>query len=596
MPDIRQEPRQAPTVLDSGLLRALFDSLSAGVYATDREGVIVAVNPAAEELLGTPAALLLGRGAHDTLHYQRLDGQPRAAVDCPLLQVIVNGERARSDDDTFWRSDGSALPVWWLSSPVLVDGRVLGAVVIFDDATVRRQYQAKLATTAAQDRSEQGTRIDEHDQLVADHERLVMLARLGEVLSTLDIDEGLRRLGRLVVGPLADWCVMNRVEGRQVSRVAVTHKDPAVVPDGQFVKPMPPLEQGSSGSLARALLAGEPLHVTGLRPGEVTRWADPLDVEQARLFDALGAASALVIPLTARHQVLGAMTWVRLDPHEPFGPSDVEFAEEIGRRAGLALDNARLYGLQRQAAESLQRSLLTVPPQPEHLGLVARYLPAAEGAEVGGDWYDAFVQPNGDTTLVIGDVVGHDMVAASHMAQLRNLLRAVAVDRQESPAQVLARLDALIAALPVGALATCLVARLERDEGDPESDRRTVRWSSAGHPPPALIDPDGGVRLLSGESDLLLGVDAELSRTDHVVSIPAGSTLVLYTDGLIERATSTIDQGFARLRRALGAAATLPLDGCIDDTLGRLVEAGHTDDVAVIAVRTFFDSEPAPAG
>src|SRR5919199_1256254 len=140
---------------------------------------------------------------------------------------------------------------------------------------------------------------------------------------------------------------------------------------------------------------------------------------------------------------------------------DMAIAVEVARRGALALDNARLYGRQVKVAETLQHSLLTPPPQPDHLEIAVRYRPAASYQQVGGDWYDSFHQPDGATVLVIGDVVGHNVDAAAAMGQIRSILRGIAYDRPESPAQVLSRVDAVLGGLGVTTLATALVARLE---------------------------------------------------------------------------------------------------------------------------------------
>ena len=182
-----------------------------------------------------------------------------------------------------------------------------------------------------------------------------------------------------------------------------------------------------------------------------------------------------------------------------------------------------------------------------------RYVPAAPEAQVGGDWYDVFGQPDGSTMLVIGDVVGHDTEAAACMAQLRGLLRGIAFDNGEGPAGVLGRLDAAIAGLRLGAMATVLVGRLEADRG---SGGMRLRWASAGHLPPLVIDADGTQRLLTApRPGLLLGVDPGATRTDQEVVLPAGSTVLLYTDGLVERRDQVFDDGVDAARRGPGRRA-----------------------------------------
>ena len=226
-----------------------------------------------------------------------------------------------------------------------------------------------------------------------------------------------------------------------------------------------------------------------------------------------------------------------------------------------------MYRRQRHYAESLQRSLLTRLPEPDHLHVVARYVPAAKEAQVGGDWYDAFLQPDGATVLVVGDVTGHDIAAAAMMGQLRNLVRGTAYDRHEPPAAVLSRVDRALRGLQVDTLATVVLARIEQTDADRQQGLRRLRWSNAGHPPPAVLRADGTVELLDRPSDLLLGFDPDFPRTDHEVVLHPDDTVVLYTDGLVERRDSPLDHGLARLRQALAALGTGPLDRLCDELL-----------------------------
>ncbi|MGY1783559.1 SpoIIE family protein phosphatase [Geodermatophilus sp. SYSU D00698] len=239
-----------------------------------------------------------------------------------------------------------------------------------------------------------------------------------------------------------------------------------------------------------------------------------------------------------------------------------------------------------RAAETLQRSLLSEPPQPDHLQMAVRYVPATREAQVGGDWYDVFVQPDGSTMLVIGDVVGHDVQAAACMAQLRGLLRGIAYDSGDSPAAVLARLDAAIEGLRLGAMATVLVGRLGQTDDDRAAGVTRLRWASAGHLPPLVAAPDGtSAPLDGGRPGLLLGVRPEAVRADAEVVLARGSTVLLFTDGLVERRTEGFDDGVTRLARALAELRDRPVDQVCDEVLARMVPDGAEDDVALVAVR-----------
>jgi light-regulated signal transduction histidine kinase (bacteriophytochrome) len=239
-----------------------------------------------------------------------------------------------------------------------------------------------------------------------------------------------------------------------------------------------------------------------------------------------------------------------------------------------------------RAAETLQRSLLTDPPQPAHLQVAVRYVPAAREAQVGGDWYDVFQQPDGSTVLVIGDVVGHDTEAAACMSQLRGVLRGIAFDSREGPAQVLTRLDAAIAGLQLGALATVLIGRLEAAPADHAAGAHHLRGASAGHLPPLVLGPDGTQRLLaSPHAGLLLGVDPATVRTESEAVLERGSTVLLYTDGLVERRDQGFDDGIEQLGSALAEEGDRPVEDMCDALLRRLIPQGAEDDVALVAVR-----------
>jgi serine phosphatase RsbU (regulator of sigma subunit) len=213
-------------------------------------------------------------------------------------------------------------------------------------------------------------------------------------------------------------------------------------------------------------------------------------------------------------------------------------------------------------------------------------VPAAEAARVGGDWYDAFLQRDGTPVVVIGDVVGHDTAAAAAMGQLRGLLRGIAHHSGAGPAEVLRGLDEAIAAMHTDTLATAVVARLEPVGPPGRCGRRMLRWTNAGHPPPIVLAPDGDVSVRGGATgDLMLGVDPSAERAEPTACLAPGSTVLLYTDGLVERRRSTLDEGTARLVEQLRELAGLPLPTLCDALLERLLRGTPEDDVALVAVR-----------
>ena len=222
-------------------------------------------------------------------------------------------------------------------------------------------------------------------------------------------------------------------------------------------------------------------------------------------------------------------------------------ANDIHERKQMEEALRRVYEREHRVAETLQRSLLPEKlPEIEGVSLAARYLPAGEGAAVGGDWYDAAELPDGRVALVVGDVVGHGLRAAAVMGQLRNAFRAYAIS-ETTPAELIARLNRLVMNSGEGVMATVLYLALDRDSGD-------VTYTSAGHPPPLVIAPDGTYFLEGGRSIPVGAADLATFKEEHA-TIPPDATLLLYTDGLVERRDTPIDERFTQLAEAAGRDA-----------------------------------------
>jgi serine phosphatase RsbU (regulator of sigma subunit) len=321
---------------------------------------------------------------------------------------------------------------------------------------------------------------------------------------------------------------------------------------------------------------------------------------ERRLHAELGLEAVVAVPLPSAEGPVGSFVlgWHTVRDVEP---ADLVTITTIAGYAAQALARAQVVQLERQAAvasrrmsETLQRSLLTQPFEPDHLELVVRYVPATADTHVGGDWYDAFLLRDGALSVVIGDVAGHDRDAVAAMGQLRNLLRGIAYSVQEPPAAILAELDGAIRQLSVDTVATALYGRVEQPEDYAAHGLRLFRWSNAGHPPPLLVEPDGTARLLHTTPDLLLGARPDAERADHTVDVAPGSTLLLYTDGLVERRGADLDEGFAWLEQAGRRLADRPLEEFCDALLDE-IGARRDDDVALLALRAHPEDRPRPA-
>ncbi|MEU9190427.1 SpoIIE family protein phosphatase [Streptomyces sp. NPDC048484] len=285
----------------------------------------------------------------------------------------------------------------------------------------------------------------------------------------------------------------------------------------------------------------------------------------------------LCVPLPTRRTPLGVL--ILSPPGARWDADDAVMLIELTRRAGIAMDNARRFEHNRDIAETLQRALLTDLPTTPGLHLAARYLPATHGLNIGGDWYDAFRQPDGSLITVIGDVTGHGLHAAVMMSQLRTALRAYAVDGG-TPGQLLTRLHIFLHHLQPDLYATAVIARFHPDEP-------TLTWAAAGHPPPVLRTPDGQVHTLGAKPGAMLGIPLEQRIPDHTVNVTPGSTLALYTDGLVERRAQGIDPGIERLAAALGTFRSADLDADLDGSADRLLhpllrDSERDDDVCLL--------------
>ncbi|GAA4759013.1 SpoIIE family protein phosphatase [Modestobacter marinus] len=421
--------------------------------------------------------------------------------------------------------------------------------------------------------------------------RLALLAEVNaRLLEAVDVRAAIEEVPGMLVPLLADGCVITllQADGRPRA-VAAWHADPdqRAALDAHTAVPLEVMPAASP--VARVLATGVALRTS------VDEVHDMLPVEDTRnLLHSLDATNGLVLPIAGRDRVLGALSLFTGTGRSP-SADDEATAADIASRMGVALDSARLARAQAQIAEGFQRNLLTAPPEPDHAHIVVRYVPAGESARVGGDWYDAFLQRDGATVLVIGDVVGHDVEAAASMAELRSLLRGIAASSGGSPAEVLTSLDTCLELLQVGTMATAAVARLEQTPEQRAAGLTRLSWSNAGHPPPLVLHPGGELTFLAAQrADLLLGVLPGTRRTEHEVTLERDTTVLLYTDGLIERRTSDLDEGLDRLRSAVGELGGLPLDELCDGIIDRLVDGRPDDDVALVAVRLHRQDRPRP--
>ncbi|OEJ49851.1 SpoIIE family protein phosphatase [Streptomyces agglomeratus] len=560
-------PMSGHQALSDALLDKKLDNMAAAAIVVDDAGLIVAANSAAQSLLDRDAMDLIGQDSHDLLHRDQ-HGHPMPRTRCQMRKALLTRRTRHGDAEWFARGDGTLVQLSWLVTPYTPDSGVTGALALLYERQEEDSHQSE----------------DGYSAPLTELDRLTLLAETTtQLTSTLDVDEALHRLAALTVPRLADWAVFDLLtEHDEVRRVLVMHhKDGILVERDDLQGPMPPVPEESPMPLSRALRGA-----ASALAGPATYQGPPdsgIAVEQQRLFTETGMHSAVIAPIRGLRDVLGALTLGRAQRHDAFTPADLPLLEDLTRRAGLALDNARLYQRQRKVAETMQRHLLPQLPTLPGLQMTARYVPAPDASSVGGDWYDAFALAAHTHALAIGDVVGHDLDAAAGMAQVRNMLRAFAWSRPEAaPSAVVTRLDEAVMHIAEVPMATMILARLTL--GDDALWR--LRWTNAGHPPPLLVTHDGQARYLDEAHGMLLGTGVNRPRPDAVAVLPPQATLLLYTDGLIESPQHSLDRGLDRLRRHAASLAHRPLGSFCDALLEQVRPDDNDDDVALIALRT----------
>ncbi|KIZ16247.1 SpoIIE family protein phosphatase [Streptomyces natalensis] len=534
-----------------------------GVAVLDTDLRYLAVNPALERMNGIPAKDHLGRTVHEVLPF--LDA---AEIEAALRQVLETG-RPLVDEYTVGRTpaDPGHDHTWSVSYYRLEDpaGRVLGVAGLLVDVTDRQ----RAATEAARARW-----------------RLAVIAdgssRIG---TTLEVDRTAHELADVAVPELADVAAVDVLDSvLEDRRPAEPGARPALFralavkaayPSEAVRAADPPghlARYGADRLVTQCVRTGRPILVPHVDDRDLARIAR--DPEAAALLARAGVHTYLTTPLIARGGVLGALCLTRARNPEPFDEDDLTLAGELADRAAVCIDNARLYQSLRDAAVTLQRSLLPGrPPQRTGLEIATRYRPAGTTLEVGGDWFDVIPLVADKTALVVGDVMGSGINAATTMGRLRTATSTLA-DLDIPPAGVLRHIDKITADLDQ--YATCAYAVY-----DPH--RAACRIAVAGHLPPVLMRTGEPPRLLDLPTGVPLGVGG-VPFEDTTFDLRPGDRLVLYTDGLVETRHDPLDERLALLLRLLDAP-----DRSLEETCDRLLEAlrdpDDHDDVAVLIAR-----------
>ena len=564
--DITERKRAEEALRQSELLyRTVMKQATENIFLIDTETRgIVEFNPAFREALGYPEEELRRMTLYDIV------AADRKSIDANIQRVLEQnntfvGERK------YRRKDGSLMDFEVSASVILRNGRKTLCVVAHDVTERKKNEEAQrfLAEASA------------------------------SLSSSLDYRATLGRVARLAVPYLADWCAIDILEeDGSLDRLALTHQDPEKVALARELEEIYPPDPEAQHGVPQVLRTGQPELVPEI-PESLMEEAVH-DARHREILRELGLKSYMVVPLVARGRTLGAITLVSAESGRRYGTNELELAEELARRAALAVDNARLYRGRSEIARTLQGSLLPsrLPEVPGiEVGLC--YLPAGE-VEVGGDFYDLFdarvtgEAEHSDTSsswgVVIGDVCGKGAEAAASLALARHTIRAVAM-REIRPSAILAALNEVKRRQRYERdnykFCTIAYARLETSEEGTERGARII-VSCGGHSAPILLKSDGSIRKIvcSGRA---LGVFDDANLTDQEAHLAPGDTLLLYTDGVTEaRAPDGTFYGEARLASLLRSSVGLDAStvaGRIESAVLDFQENDPRDDVAVLVLR-----------
>jgi PAS domain S-box-containing protein len=542
-------------------LEAVLVNLAEAITVVDEHGQTVFANQAAAELLGAatpieltsapagtimPRFLVLDEQGRE-LKLESMPGRRLFAGEQPEPLLVRNIVRATGEER-------------WL---------IVRSSSITDPETERIQYVVNVFENITEVKRAQLA-----ESFMAEASRVLA--------SSMDYEETLARVAELTVPQIADWCAIDLLNDRgEIERVAVHHSDPNMLALLERLDRIhrPTLDEPTG--VPEVIRTGSAQISTDIQPEALATYAR--NAEHLELLNEIGARSVIIVPLAGAAKTIGAITLVSSESIRSFSQADLGLAVRLGRRAGSAVENARLYTERTRIAHILQRALLP-ESLPEIPGVELETLYSASGAlnEVGGDFYDVFDYAGASSMLMIGDVCGKGPRAAGVTALARHTLRAAAISGQ-SPADMLSTLHQALLRQPPGAdlCTVCLIVLVRERDGA----RLTV--ALAGHPPPLLIRVDGEVEQI-GHSGTVLGVIDPIKIEESEITLSSGETLLLYTDGVIEAGRPDRLLGEQGLLELCSTAPGLSLAGFLEqielEALTR-AEGQLRDDIALLALR-----------
>jgi PAS domain S-box-containing protein len=541
-------------------LEAILSGVADGITAQAPDGTIVFANDAAVETLGySSQEELLAAPLSETMdRFELLDegGDPFPADRLPG-RLALQGEGTNEALVRF-RIRASGEERWSLvkATPILDEqGETVMVINVFEDVTGTKRAEVQ-------------------SRFLAESSRI-----LG---ASLDPDDTLQRVARLAVPEVADWCAVDlRGEGGAIDRVALAHSDPRQLEMAEeFQREYPPDPAAQTG-VPQVLRTGEPELYPDI--SDEMLQAGAVDERHLEILRGFGFRSAMAVPMVARDQVVGVLTFVSGRSGRRFDETDLALAEELGRRCATALDNARLYGERAYIARTLQQSLLPAElPIIPGLETAARFHATGHGTDVGGDFYDLFQTGTQGWTVVVGDVCGKGPDAAAVTALARYTLRAAAM-QERLPSNSLRILnEALLRQREDRRFCTVAYAYFEPDDGGAR-----VGLASGGHPLPLVLRSDGTVEAL-GTHGTLLGVVPDPDLEDRAATLEAGDALVFYTDGVTEARGANGLLGEKGLVDLVASCAGLGADAIASRVEAAALDVQHgepRDDIAVVVLR-----------
>ncbi|HVS69143.1 MAG TPA: SpoIIE family protein phosphatase [Mycobacteriales bacterium] len=557
------EPRLA--LIPASFLQAIVEASPDGVLAISPDRRILAVNRRFQQMWGLPdASVRIGGPSPDLTREQRDLIEDPAAFEAGIRW----GHDHPNQPQTLvvHLTDGRIIE-GYADGIVGDDGSYLGRVWYMHDATAR--------LAGERERAELTERL-----AAAAREQQFLLSAADALARTSGFSDTLQALAEVAVPTLGDLCLIDIMDDQgKIARMAAVHADPELRPLAARLRAWPPDPNGTHPSVM--VMRERTSRLSKDMPADFLA-ATTRNAEHLMALGALSFRSYMAVPLIAADQVLGSVTFVTAGSRPLFEDADLAVAEDLANRMALVVAKERRYDREREVSHVLQASLL-----PRHsldvagLDVAVRYLAGTRDAEVGGDFWDYATLETGEAAFVIGDVAGHDMVAAAQMAQVRSVCRAL---QMNGPAELLDAVQRSWHHLGLDRLATAIFARL-----DPASGR--LRLASAGHPPPVVVG-SGHAEVLPVEPVPPLGAPSVPAEEWEGILAP-GDALVFYTDGLVESSSRDVDDGMRKLVATCASASSNQPESLADRILSTLTSHDRSDDVAILVVRRTAD---APTG